>query len=88
MRDLDVRCPVCNRCVSIIGHNKIARHNNYNTRAPGKRRSYLTCDGSGADASELVAKAKQRAKIREASKAQMQSVMGPMGGMPGMPGMF
>ena len=28
------------------------------------------------------------AKIREASKAKMQSVMGPMGGMPGMPGLF
>ena len=27
-------------------------------------------------------------KIREASKAKMQSVMGPMGGMPGMPGLF
>jgi DNA-binding YbaB/EbfC family protein len=28
------------------------------------------------------------AKIREASKAKMQSVMGPMAGMPGMPGLF
>ena len=69
MRDLDVRCPVCNRCVSIIGKNKVARHNNYNTRAPGTKWSYLTCKGSGADASELVAKAKHRAKISEAEEA-------------------
>lgn len=70
MRDLDVRCPVCSRCVSIIGKNKVARHNNYNTRAPGKawNRPYLVCKGSGSDASELVAKANQRAKISEAAE--------------------
>lgn len=66
---INVNCPVCGRYVSVIGKDKIARHNNYNTRAPGKRWSYLTCDGSGADASGLVAKAKQRAKIREAVEA-------------------
>jgi hypothetical protein len=66
--DLDVRCPVCNRPVSIIGHNKLARHNNYNTRVPGTKWSCFPCKGSGADASELVAKAKQRAKISEAAE--------------------
>lgn len=66
MKSLDVRCPVCNRPVSIIGKNKVARHNNYNTRAPGTKWSYLTCKGSGADATQLVADAKARAKVDEA----------------------
>ena len=66
---INVNCPVCGRYVSVIGKDKIARHNNYNTRAPGTKWSYLPCKGSGSDASELVAKAKQRAKIREAAEA-------------------
>ena len=57
MRDLDVRCPVCDRRVSIVGKNKIARHNNYAAAS--------VCDGSGADATQLAAEAKRRAEIRE-----------------------
>ncbi len=57
MRDLDVRCPVCNRCVSIIGKNKIARHNSYAAAS--------VCNGSGADATQIAAEAKRRAEIRE-----------------------
>ena len=55
MRDLDVRCPVCNRCVSIVGKNKIARHNNYAAAS--------VCNGSGADATQLAEVARRRVEL-------------------------
>jgi len=43
--------------VSVIGKNKVARHNNY--------ASADVCKGSGVDASELVEIARRHAEVRE-----------------------
>ena len=60
MRSLNVRCPVCERCVSIIGKNKIARHNNY--------ASADVCKGSGADGTKVADEARRRAEIGETER--------------------
>lgn len=65
---LNVRCPVCGRYVSVIGRDKIARHNNYNTRAPGTKWSYLTCKGSGADGSKVAAEARRTDELRQTER--------------------
>lgn len=65
---LNVNCPVCGRYVSIIGKNKIARHNNYNTRAPGTKWSYLPCKGSGADGGKVADDARRAKELLQAKR--------------------
>lgn len=65
---LNVRCPVCGRYVSVIGRDKIARHNNYNTRAPGTKWSYLVCKGSGTDGAKVAAEARRTNELRQTER--------------------
>lgn len=64
---LNVNCPVCGRYVSVIGRDKIARHNNYNTLTMG---SYLVCKGSGAGGGK-VADAVRRAQELSQTKREL-----------------
>ena len=65
---LNVNCPVCGRYVSVIGRDKIARHNNYNTRAPGTKWSYLTCKGSGANGGKVVDDARRAQELSQTKR--------------------
>lgn len=65
---LNVNCPVCGRWVCVIGRSKIARHNNYNTRAPGKKWPYLVCKGSGTDGAKVAAEARRTNELRQTER--------------------
>ena len=65
---INVHCPVCGRYVSIIGRDKIARQNNYNTRAPGTKWSYLPCKGSGANGGKVADEARRAQELLQTKR--------------------
>lgn len=69
---INVNCPVCGRYVSVIGKNKVARHNNYNTVEEGTKYEYLVCKGSGSDVTDL-AEEKRTAHARRAVRDAINS---------------